>query len=196
MTATVTCCLTLASSAPSSPPYLSPGFIRQCRLEFRDAILGRDFRKLFPLIEEMPTGFDCSTLRFDEESNNNNHDDDIEMAEGANDGEGGGGAMVAGGGAGNINRGGIAGNGNPADVVVDGEGTGAAGMATAREWEEDVGGFWLKRISPRAAGLAGAVLSGRTAPKECDLAVEVGRAVRVYGVSVYEWWYCISIVLV
>lgn len=29
---------------------------------FHDSILGADFRRLFPLIEHMPSGFDCSTL--------------------------------------------------------------------------------------------------------------------------------------
>lgn len=38
------------------------GKLPRQRNAFHDSILGADFRRLFPLIEHMPSGFDCSTL--------------------------------------------------------------------------------------------------------------------------------------
>ncbi|CAM9572500.1 unnamed protein product, partial [Ascophyllum nodosum] len=51
------------SSNRFCPPGRARGVRRlHQRLGFRDSILGGDFRRLFPLIEEMPSGFDCSLL--------------------------------------------------------------------------------------------------------------------------------------
>ncbi|CAN0105752.1 unnamed protein product [Ectocarpus sp. 4 AP-2014] len=60
--------------APSVP-------VPRSRPHFRDSILGCDFRKLFPLIEQMPSGFDCSLLRDGSPANGANNADGVDAQE-------------------------------------------------------------------------------------------------------------------
>lgn len=125
----------------------------QARREFRDTVLGRDFRKLFPLIEELPTGFDCSLLRSlagagagagaggwhngqndDGNENNDNNNVVVAAAGGAADGDG---AQR-----GAAGRNGI-GGGARGQGTREAEKAGGGSSAT---WEEDIGGFFVTRM--------------------------------------------------
>lgn len=152
------------------------------RLEFRDGITGGDFRKLFPLIEEMPRGFDCSSLRaVTGETNNANGvvdgqfhraNDDAAAAGARERGDQQEGARRRGDDQANV-------EGRASRAVEGGAGIGR-GEAT---WEEDVGGFWVKRV--RSASTS--AMQPGSAARRSDLAIEVRLPGRFFHGAVGTW---------
>lgn len=149
------------------------------RLHFRDSILGCDFRKLFPLIEQMPSGFDCSLLRDGspasgannadgadaQEPDDDNHQQEADNHEGAaaaaaaeGDGDGDGDAAIN--------------QGAPAPAAAGG---GVAARAP-EEAEEKAGDFVMRGVRRRPAKRS--LSPGVAAPAWASTATEEGQRPR------------------
>lgn len=151
--------------------------------KFQDTILDKDFRKVFPLIEPMPGGFDCRSLRCE---------DDRRAGAGGRflvNGPGLGMGVVMGarhGGWGHAWGQAVVGHNQnlvPSDGVahvreeterVDENPSTALRQSRKRgeSWEEKIGGFWVKRIQANEAVPPSASVIERT-PRSSELALEV-----------------------
>lgn len=179
------------------------------RREFRDAIFGRDFRRLYPFIEEMPKGFDCSLLRSLPRDDGDEDDEeagaDEDQANPANGdipwglqavGEGEGGRQGDQDGPGGNAFGAQGGDGGqPDNGGADGgrrAGNGAAGnpavASPGRERGdvlEEIGGFWVKRVPSAKMKAQDSASGGNPTAREADLAMEV-------RVAVFRLWYGVA----